>query len=49
MQKESRESGFRLRGPPPQVIPIYSELDTEDYLIRAYTKCPTYDNILLAW
>eukprot|EP00201_Polytomella_parva_P024576 CAMPEP_0175044856 /NCGR_PEP_ID=MMETSP0052_2-20121109/4064_1 /TAXON_ID=51329 ORGANISM="Polytomella parva, Strain SAG 63-3" /NCGR_SAMPLE_ID=MMETSP0052_2 /ASSEMBLY_ACC=CAM_ASM_000194 /LENGTH=395 /DNA_ID=CAMNT_0016308251 /DNA_START=318 /DNA_END=1505 /DNA_ORIENTATION=+ len=30
-------------------VPIYSTNDTNDALVRAYTKCPAYDNILLNW
>lgn len=30
-----------------QVIPVYSEPDTQDIVIRAYTKCPKYDSALL--
>lgn len=32
-----------------QVIPIYTQSDTNDVLIRAYTKCPAYQDNLEAW
>ncbi len=32
-----------------QLVPIYTQPDQDDYLIRAYTKCPTYDRALTTW
>ncbi|GIL62620.1 hypothetical protein Vafri_16819 [Volvox africanus] len=32
-----------------QVVPVYTRIDAEDILIRAYTKCSTYQNRLLTW
>ncbi|GAX74513.1 hypothetical protein CEUSTIGMA_g1962.t1 [Chlamydomonas eustigma] len=32
-----------------QVVPVFSDVDSNDDTIRAYTKCPTYDNILSNW
>ena len=32
-----------------QVLPIYTQDDQDDILIRAYTKCPAYQAALEAW
>lgn len=33
----------------PQVVPVYTRRDENDYIIRSYTKCPAYDDMLAAW
>ncbi len=32
-----------------QVVPVYSEPDDGDALIRSYTACPAYDSHLISW
>ncbi|KAJ9532610.1 hypothetical protein QJQ45_010698 [Haematococcus lacustris] len=32
-----------------QPVPVYSEADRDDRLIRTYNKCPAYDARLMAW
>ncbi|KAG2435149.1 hypothetical protein HXX76_007234 [Chlamydomonas incerta] len=32
-----------------QVVPVYTQSDQDDILIRAYTKCPAYQAALDAW
>ncbi|KAJ9534014.1 hypothetical protein QJQ45_027114, partial [Haematococcus lacustris] len=32
-----------------QPVPVYSEPDRDDWLIRTYNKCPAYDARLMAW
>ncbi|KAL6746088.1 histidine phosphatase superfamily [Haematococcus lacustris] len=32
-----------------QPVPVYSEPDKDDWLIRTYNKCPAYDARLMAW
>ncbi len=31
------------------MVPIYTQLDGDDILIRAYTKCDTYQRNLVGW
>ncbi|KAG2501116.1 hypothetical protein HYH03_000934 [Edaphochlamys debaryana] len=31
------------------VVPVYTQADSDDILIRAYTKCPAYQSALEAW
>lgn len=44
-------SCFRLLPLPCllQLVPVYSVADTEDWKIRGYTKCPTYQQRLEQW
>lgn len=32
-----------------QIVPVYSQADANDYVIRGYTKCPAYADALTAW
>ena len=32
-----------------QVVPVYSQADSEDILIRAYSKCQAYQDRLTEW
>jgi hypothetical protein len=32
-----------------QAVPVYSTSDSEDWLIRGYSKCPAYQKRLAAW
>lgn len=40
-----------LLNAPPQEVPVYTVYgkDEDDWLVRAYTKCPVYDNNLGTW
>lgn len=33
----------------PQIVPVYTTADRDDFLIRAYTKCPAYKKKLVDW
>jgi hypothetical protein len=32
-----------------QIVPVYSNAESEEYVLRGFTRCPTYDAELTAW